>query len=160
MFGSADSAQTRSRSLGPDAHPEKPARPDRPFGVTLLTIGFGFSAGLLPILSAIGLFIRGEAALGLGTVLSLVLAGAIVFAAIGAFQGNDASRLLFTLLVTIHYSIQAFNKLIVAVDQTIPQEAQLNAYGAALRKGLWVLIVTGYFLRPKTIRFYRHQRKS
>lgn len=143
-----------------DLNPEKPPRPERPLGVTILAIWFGFTNGLLPIFGAIGLFLRGEGQVSLGTVASLGLAGLIVFAAIGAFRGSDFSRLGLIITLTLQFSITAFDQLLLTVNPALPQDQRLAAYGVALRMGFWALVVSWYFLRSQTIRFYRYTRHS
>jgi hypothetical protein len=138
---------------------EPPPRPDRPAGVSILTIWNGFVGGGLPILAAIGLFRQNpDASLSPSFCLSVGLAAGILFTSIGAFRGNDPSRLGMLLLITLHHSLAAFEPLSVLVYQGQPDAIRLRAWGRIINAIFWTTINIWYFLRPKTLFFYRYRR--
>jgi hypothetical protein len=135
-------------------------RPYRPTGVSILTILNGFSAGFLPAFSAISQIASAadqnlEGLTLTALCLSVGLPVAIISAAIGAFMGSDRSRLALLILVTLFFSLRAFQNASLALAGAIPEDQQVLAYGRIFWSALWIGINVWYFLRPSTIAFYR-----
>jgi len=135
-------------------------RPERPTGVSILTILNGVSAGIMPAIGAITQIAnaaeRSPEDVTLATLcLSIGLPVAIVTAAIGAFLGSDRSRIALIVLVTLFFSLRAFQNTSLALAGALPEDQQIMAYGRVLWSALWIGINAWYFLRPSTIAFYR-----
>ena len=95
------------------------SRPARPTGVSILTILNGFSAGIMPALAAITQIANaanqnGEGLSLAALCLSVGLPVTIVSAAIGAFLGSDRARLAMLFLVTLFFSLRAFQNASLA----------------------------------------------
>jgi hypothetical protein len=139
---------------------DKPERPERPFGVTFFSIWDGLTIGLFPILmTTVSITTGGEETnFGLLTCLSLALSAGILFSAIGTWRGHDGSRLGLVLLVILYYSIRSFNDITALASGVLNPESRLDAYGRLLRYVIISGINSWYFLRPKTIAFYRYPK--
>jgi hypothetical protein len=138
-------------------------RPERPTGVSILTILNGFSAGFIPAIGAITQIANAARQspddITLATLcLAVGLPVAIISAAIGAFLGSDRSRVALLVLITLFYSLRAFQNASLAVTGALPEDQQMLAYGQILWSSLWIGINAWYFLRPSTIAFYRRPR--
>ncbi len=142
--------------------PPPRVRPERPLGVTLLTILDGTISGLLPLLSLVGLFRVGTAQSEATPLLfvSILLSAGIVFSAIGAFRGHDGSRLALIILIVLRYSLVIFNQTIPLFAGVLDADMRLSAYGRVLRYVFWIVLNVWYFLRPKTIAYYRRSLQS
>jgi hypothetical protein len=141
----------------PDQEPEPIVRPERPIGVSVLTIWNGMVAGLFPIIMlTITLMSEGETA-GTNPILCLspLLSAAIIFTAIGAWRGHDGSRLGHIIVLVLYYGTLAFNTYATIVLGA-PRDERMLAYVRVTGYLFWVVVNTWYFLRPKTIAFYRH----
>jgi hypothetical protein len=135
-------------------------RPERPFGVTALTIIDGFYAGLWPIMGAISSLTtvvanEGEQISWLALWLSIGLPITIITAAIGTFKGYDRARFWLLILITIYFSLNTFQDLSLVSAGIYSGDMTLSAYGRILRSGVWMVLNIWYFLRPNTIAFFR-----
>lgn len=144
--------------------PPPPVRPERPLGVTLLTILDGFVSGALPLFSLVGLLRIGSAQSEATPLLfiTILLSAGIIFTAIGAFRGHDGSRLALIVLIVLRYSLVSFNQAIPLFAGVLDAEMTLLAYGRIVRYIFWIALNVWYFLRPQTLAYYRRslQRSS
>jgi len=138
----------------------KPARPERPLGVTILTIWDGMTIGLFPLLMTTISLTRGgdQTQVNLLTCLTLGLSSAILFTAIGAWRGHDGSRLGLILLLVIYYSTRAFSDVTILASGSLTEEKSLDAIGRLLRYAIICGVNAWYFLHPKTLQFYRYPK--
>jgi hypothetical protein len=139
-------------------------RPDRPLGVSILTIWDGAMAGLLPAFQAVFMVLRGTTDPNDISLLTLCLAVglpiAIVTAAIGTFSGSDRSRLSLLVLVTLYYGLNAFRDASLIAAGAVSGNALFGAYFGILSAVFWAAVNIWYFLRPRTIAFYRRPIRS
>jgi hypothetical protein len=139
-------------------------RPERPLGVSLLTILDGLLAGFMPALAAITQ-IASDANPDQGDItlttlcLSVGLPVTIITAAIGTFAGSDRARVALLILITLFFGLEAFRNVSLAAAGLVPEGQQFSAYGRALRAAVWIAINAWYFLRPGTVAFYRRPLK-
>jgi hypothetical protein len=135
-----------------------PLRPERPLGVSILTIWDGVALGVIPALRG-GLNIatssnQGEISM-ITMCLSLGLPIAILTAAIGAFKGNDRARLGLLFLLTIYFSLNIFQNVTLIIAGNLAPEEQVRSIGGIFIAIISVLINLWYFLRPNTIIYFR-----
>jgi hypothetical protein len=134
-------------------------RPDRPLGVSILTVWDGAMAGGLPAFQTIFMILRGTTDPSEISLLTLCLAVglpiAIVTAAIGTFTGSDRSRLSLLVLVTLYYGLNAFRDASLIAASAVAGEPLARAYFGILSGVFWVGVNIWYFLRPRTIAYYR-----
>jgi signal transduction histidine kinase len=137
--------------------PLKPERPARPVGVSILTIWNGTIAGLFPILGFSIQLMRGSEAGSSDLLLCFtpMISAAVIFTAIGAYRGHDPSRLGQIITLIIYNAILAFNAF-GEVTVGTSEEGQMIAYLRMVGYVLWAGITTWYFLRRKTVEFYRY----
>ncbi len=135
-----------------------PQRPERPLGVTALTIWDGVMVGVVPAIRS-GIIIANTSNQESISILTLCLATgipiAIVSAAFGTFRGNDRARLSLLVLLTIYFSLNAFQSVILLVSSDLIPEEQLSSVWRIITAIISVGINLWYFLRPKTIAFFR-----
>ena len=141
----------------PENEPETIERPPRPLGVSVLTIWNGMTAGLFPIITTTVRMMGGTETVESNPLacLSPLIAALIVFTAIGAWRGHDGSRLGHILVLVLYNGILAFNTFGEIAIGLSPEE-QVIAYVRITGYALWAILNAWYFLRPKTIAFYRH----
>ena len=138
-------------------------RPERPLGVTALAIWDGVMVGVVPAISS-GIIIANTSNQESISILTLCLATgipiAIVSAAFGTFRGNDRARLSLLVLLTIYFSLNAFQNVTLLVSGDLIPEEQLTSIWRILTAIISVGINLWYFLRPKTIAFFRKPIKQ
>lgn len=149
-----------NRWFSPEDTTHIPERPPRPAGVSILTIWFGITAGLMPvILMTISLTQQAvPEEQNTFACIPLVLSAGVIFTAIGTWRGHDPSRLGFIIFVLVYYSIALFNEYSSVRMGIYTDDSELQAIGRILRYVVFILVNTWYFLRPKTIEFYRHSK--
>lgn len=130
-------------------------RPPRPMGVSILTILLGVVAGFYPIISIAFSFMQSDQTT-LPLCIPLAISSVLIFTAIGTYRGHDLSRLGFIMVVIIYYSLLILNELSLLSVNTHPDEIRLQSYGRILRHIVIIIINTWYFLRKKTLEFYRY----
>lgn len=132
-------------------------RPDRPLGVTVLSIWDGVAYGVLPAIR-MGIAIAGNQNLEDISILTLCitigLPITIVMAAFGTFQGNDRARLSLLVLLTIYYGLKSFQDVILFISGGVTAEDQVRISLGIIGAVLVVLVNIWYFLRPATIIFF------
>ncbi len=135
--------------LGYNQHMEHP--PPRPRGVTLLALADAVISGLATVLRVLQ---AGPQEAGSGALPTAGLGTMIVFAALGAFAGDDRARSALLYLLILYYSSQAFTQVVLLV--TTPQPAvQLRTAAKIPGMALWVTLNAWCFLRPATVACYR-----
>lgn len=123
----------------------------RPLGVWILT-GFAIVyAGIVPI---INVFLIPDP--NILTMLAAGLGIAVIGAAIGAWQGSDRARLVFMVLMLVYYGLLAYSTFAV-VGEAIEASVRSRYLRVGIRSLLWIPIYLWYFLRPKTLAWYRNQ---
>jgi small basic protein len=139
-----------------------PQRPERPIGIAVLTLWDGIIFGIIPILSTVfGLLrSRSQEAFPVTIYISTVLSVLIITVAIGTFTGSDRSRAALIYLVTLYQSIEAFNSVILIASGTLPSADTLFAAVRIFSALFWIALHIWYFLRPKTLEFYRRPVQS
>jgi hypothetical protein len=140
-------------------------RPERPFGVTALTIIDGFYAGLWPMMGAISSLTSASTNEGmkiswLALWFSIGLPITIITAAIGAYKGYDRARFWLLVLITTYFSLNTFQDLSLVSVGIYSRDMTFSAYGRILRSGVWLLLNIWYFLRSGTIAYYRRPLQS
>lgn len=134
-------------------------RPERPLGTTVLTMINGTFAGIMPVIYAgIGIA-KGQSTLNVFLCGNLGLALLILFFSIGTWRGNDFSRLTMLMLMVIYCSFAIFTNF-ASLFGRIATSDQYILYGRIMRYSVWALINIWYFLRPKTIAFFRYSTKK
>jgi hypothetical protein len=126
-----------------------------------LAIWAGYAAGLAPILTTLGLLRTGDIeTFGVPDLVTLLLAGGVLFAGIGTYQGHDRSRLMLLFLVTLHYSLRAFPSLSSLALGTQSAEEAAGAIGRLIGALFWIGVFGWYFLRPQTLHYYRRPLRN
>ncbi len=130
-------------------------RPPRPMGVTLLSLADALVSGFAPVLAAVLWVLQARPQTGGGSALLTAGLGAmIVFAALGAFAGDDRARSALVYLLVLYYSLQSFAQ-VVLLTTTAQPTLQLRAAAKIISMALWVALNAWYFLRPATLAYYR-----
>jgi len=138
-------------------------RPDRPIGVSILSIWDGVSVGVIPALR-MGIMIASNPNLEEISILTLCvsigLPITIVTAAMGTYRGSDTARLSLLILLTIYFGLNAFQNVILLVSGGLTPEDQVRNSAGIIGAILTVGINLWYFLRPNTISFFRRPVES
>ena len=138
-------------------------RPDRPLGVTILSIWDGVSVGVIPALR-MGVMIASNPNLEEISILTLCvsigLPITIVTAALGTYRGSAPARLSLLILLTIYFGLNAFQNVILLVSGGLTPEDQVRNSAGIIGAILTVGINLWYFLRPNTISFFRRPVES
>ncbi len=144
----------------PDESSVRAERPARPSGVSILTIWFGIAAGITPlVLTTISLTQQVDSdTTGIFACIPVAISAGIMFTAIGAWRGHDPSRLGFIIFVLIYYSLASFNEFSSIRMDIYRGDTIFMAIGRIVRFVAYIIINTWYFLRPKTIEFYRRRK--
>ncbi len=133
-------------------------RPDRPLGVTILSIWDGVTVGVIPALR-MGITIAGSQNLEDISILilcvSIGLPITIVTAALGTFQGNDRAWLSLLILLTIYFGLNTFQNVVLLISTGLTPGDQVRISVGFIGAILVVVINLWYFLRPNTITFFR-----
>ena len=141
----------------PDAE-DQPQRPDRPLGVTILSIWYGVTVGVIPALR-MGITIAGNQNLEDISILTLCVSIGLpirnVMAALGTFQGNDRARLSLLILLTIYFGLNTFQNVVLLISAEFSPEDQVRISVGIIGAILVVVLNLWYFLRPNTITFFR-----
>lgn len=91
-------------------------KPTRPLGVWFLTLYAAIFAGLLPLLLAVFLLVTGQGGGGVANLVNLVvtfiICGGVIYAAVGAWRGDDRSRKLLIVMVALYYAMSAVSALL------------------------------------------------
>ncbi len=151
-----------NRWFSPEETTQIPERPPRLVGVSILTIWFGITAGLMPVI-LMTISITQQAVpedQNIFACIPLILSAGVIFTAIGTWRGHDPSRLGFIIFVLVYYSIALFNEYSSVRMGIYTEDSELQAMGRILRYIVFILVNTWYFLRPKTIEFYRHSKSA
>lgn len=141
---------------------EPTPRPERPFGVTALTIWDGITAGVIPIITNMLVILQGSNPSQTSIVALCLTIGvpiAIITVSLGTFMGNDRARLFLLFLLTIFHGINSFQYVSMALGGTLSASDQLRAFATAVFSLLILGVNIWYFLRPKTIAYYRRPIK-
>lgn len=128
----------------------------RPLGVWVLTVCAAVFAGILPLLGSLAYMLIPD--LGGNMLLMLVTAGlsiAVLGAAVGAWQGNDTARLALVGLASLFYLLLAITNFYTATSDFVVEDVQRKALMTGIRSLLWIPLYVWYFLRAKTVRWYR-----
>jgi hypothetical protein len=137
------------------------ARTKRPLGVWLLTIYYGLFAGLFPLIAVLVAFFNeeGRAILGLSEVdlgLSVLLAVAILVSAVGAWRGNNVARIVFVVLLFLHYGLLVVSNFRLSTVEGLSESMQMTAAGRGIRFIIHIGINVWYFfLSGRPTAFYR-----
>jgi hypothetical protein len=133
-------------------------RPERPLGVSLLSIWNGVTIGFIPALRfgiSIARNVGQDDISILAMCLGIGLPVAIITAAIGTFRGNDRSRVALIILLTLYFSLTTFQSVTLIVTGRLTLEEQFWSYAGILSAILTLTINLWYFLRPSTIAYFR-----
>jgi small basic protein len=135
-------------------------RPERPLGVTILTMWDGLIFGVIPILGTVfGVLQTGlDRVLPITIYLSAGLSALIISAAIGTYLGNDRARSALIYILTLYQSLQAYSNVILIASGTLQPADLLFAMGRILGAVFWIALHAWYFLRPQTLEFYRRKK--
>ena len=138
-------------------------RPDRPVGVSILSIWDGVSVGVIPAIR-MGIMIAGnpnqEDISILALCVSIGLPVTIITAALGTYRGNDLARLSLLILLTIYFGLNTFQNVILLVSGGLSPEDQVRISAGIIGAILTVGINIWYFLRPNTITYFRRPLES
>lgn len=149
---------SRSNLLINMSFEKQPFRPERPVGVSVLTIWDGIALGVLPVLRE-GIAIATTSSDGDFSIVFLCsaigLPIAIVSAAIGTFKGNDRARLGLLILLAIYFILNIFQNTILRIAGNLTPEEQVTNLGRILVSIVSLFINLWYFLRPSTIAYFR-----
>lgn len=142
---------------------DHPLRPERPFGVSLLTIWDGIAIGILPVFRE-GITLATSSSNEDISIISLCLAIglpiAIVSAAIGTFKGNDRARLGLLILLAIYFSLNIFQNITLLIAGNLTPEEQVPNLGGIFVSIISLFINLWYFLRPSTIAYFRRPTQT
>ncbi len=135
-------------------------RPERPLGVTILTVWDGIFFGIIPLLTTVFGLVRGKINGDdpISIYINALLAVLIISVAIGTYTGNDRSRSFLIYLITIYQSLQAFNSLVLLASGSLQTADSVFAVGTILAAFFWIALHVWYFLKPDTLEFYRRLR--
>jgi len=137
---------------------DQPQRPDRPIGVSILSIWDGVSVGMIPALR-MGIMIAGSPNLEDISILTLCVSVGlpitIITAAMGTYRGNDLARMSLLILLTIYFGLNTFQNVILLVSSGLPPEDQLRISVGIVGAIITVGINIWYFLRRNTITYFR-----
>lgn len=135
-------------------------RPDRPLGVTILTVWDGIFFGIIPIISIVFRLVRGELSGDnpFSLYLTVFLAVLIIMVAFGTYIGNDRSRSFLIYIITIYQCLEAFNSVILLASGSIQTADSIFAVGTILIAFFWIALHVWYFLRPETLEFFRRPK--
>jgi hypothetical protein len=142
---------------------EPAPRPERPLGVTTLSIWDGITAGVIPVITNMILLVQGsniEQVSLVALCLAVGLPIAIITVSLGTFLGNDRARLFLLFLLTIFHGVNSFQNISMALGGTLSAGNQFKACASAVFSLLILGVNIWYFLRPKTIAYYRRPIKS
>lgn len=135
-----------------------PQRPERPLGVTLLTIWDGVSVGLIPAMRS-GIIIASNSNQEQISLIALCLAIGlpivIVTAALGTFRGDDRARLGLLILLTLYFGLNAFQNAVLLASGNLTPDDQLRSVSEILSAIITDGVNLWYFLRPQTIAYFR-----
>jgi len=135
-----------------------PQRPERPLGVTLLTIWDGVAVGVIPAMRS-GIIIASNSNQDQSSLINLCLEIGlpivIVTAALGTFRGNDRARLGLLILLTLNFGLNAFQNAVLLASGNLTPDDQLRSIGGILSAFITVGVNLWYFLRPQTIAYFR-----
>ena len=138
-------------------------RPDRPIGVSILSIWDGISVGVVPALRMGIMIARNPNQEDISILILCVSIGlpiTIITAALGTYRGNDLARLSLLILLTIYFGLNTFQNVILLVSGGLPSDDQVRIsvgiIGAILTAGINIW----YFLRPGTITYFRRPVES
>ncbi|MBN1304675.1 MAG: hypothetical protein JXA13_09600 [Anaerolineales bacterium] len=134
--------------------PAEPNDPLRPSGVWALTIYAGIFAGISPLVFNILLVITGNVDQPVSLLLSILLNIAIVYFAIGAWQGKNRDRKIFLAVLSAYYLLIGFNNFLIFSTQLIPEDEIFQVVGRILQGIFFPAIYLWYFNRPSTRYFY------
>jgi hypothetical protein len=138
-------------------------RPDRPIGVSILSIWDGISVGVIPAMR-MGIMIAGSPNLEDISILTLCvsigLPITIITAAMGTYRGNDLARLSLLILLTIYFGLNTFQNVILLISGGLTPEDQVRISVGIMGAVLTVGINIWYFLRPNTITYFRKPVES
>ena len=144
--------------MNPSDAEDQPHRPDRPLGVTILSIWDGVTVGVMPALR-MGITIAGSQNLEDISILTLCvsigLPITIVMSAMGTFQGNDSARLSLLILLTIYFGLNTFQNVVLPISGRLTPGDQVRITVGIIGAILAVVINLWYFLRSSTIEFFR-----
>lgn len=142
---------------------EPTPRPERPLGVSILTIWDGVTAGVIPVITNMILVVQ-ESNIDQISLVTLCLAVGIpigiITVSLGAFTGNDRARLFLLFLLTFFHGLNSFQNVSLALGGALSELDQLKAYTSAFYSLLILGVNIWYFLRPKTIVYYRRPIKT
>jgi hypothetical protein len=135
-----------------------PQRPERPLGVTLLTIWDGIAVGVIPAMRS-GIIIASNSNQDQISIINLCLEiglpVVVVTAALGTFRGNDRARLGLLILLTLYFGLNAFQNAVLLASGNLTPDDQLRSIGGILSAFISVSVNLWYFLRPQTIAYFR-----
>ncbi|HSH02226.1 MAG TPA: hypothetical protein VLL52_06855 [Anaerolineae bacterium] len=132
----------------------------RPLGVTVLTFYAIFAAVLVPlfVVTMPALFLSAAERSGLFSwsdlLLTILLAGSILVAAVKTWQGNNKARWLFLALVTVHYVLLGFNNGMVLLSGGAPAGLETRMMGRVFRGVFYPAVYIWYFNRPYVRAFF------
>jgi hypothetical protein len=142
---------------------EPTPRPERPLGVTILTIWDGITAGVVPVITNMILVVQESNIDQISLVTLCLTVGipiGIITVSLGTFLGNDRARLFLLFLLTLFHGLNSFQNVSMALGGTLSASDQLKAYASAFYSLLILGVNIWYFLRPKTIAYYRRPIKT
>lgn len=133
-------------------------RPERPLGVTVLSIWDGIALGVIPALQ-VGLTLSRSSSEGDISIVTLCLGIgipiAIVTAAMGTFRGNDRARLGLLFLLSIYFILNIFQNVTLLIAVSLTLDNQVRSIGGIFVSIISLIINLWYFLRPNTIAYFR-----
>ena len=133
----------------------------RPRWVSILTIYFAIFAGLLPIIATLALFRSNEVPAFLETdslsvMVSILLGSGVIASAIGAWRGNNHARIVFLILISVHYLLVALNGLSLFTAGVSLNNAQETRVVRSVFRGILYPVITIWLLtRPQTVAFFK-----
>ena len=122
-------------------------RPNRPLGVTILTLLLALSAGLLPLIFSVMLLFTpvGEIVGPLNLIFSTIVALGVLVSAFGTWRGIPRFRDLLVTFSTLHFVGVAFNNALLALEGVVPEDRTVITWGRVIRSAFSIGIVFWYF---------------
>lgn len=136
-------------------------KPTRPLGVWFLTLYAAIFAGLLPLLLAVFLLVTGQGGGAMANLVNLVvtfiICGGVIYAAVGAWQGDDRSRKLLIVMVALYYAMTAVSALLGLLTGLASESQESLMLRRVIRGFVTPAIYTWYFRRWEIQDFYQWQ---
>jgi hypothetical protein len=134
------------------------SNPKRPVGVWILAIYAFLFAGLFPLVVEVIFIFSGNigaSALLQTILLSMPISLGNVFASIFTWKGNNTSRIILMICVTLHYGLVAWNNGSILLSGQYSPELSVILLARILRGFVFPAIYILYFSLSTTRKFFQ-----